>query len=80
MADDNVISLDDREEAMFRARVRGQSLSSIAREFHCTIAHVEAAIDQRCTPINEHLRRHTLLLELARAARHTGESIHRESS
>jgi orotate phosphoribosyltransferase len=66
MTDDNIISLVDREKAIFRARVAGNSIRDIAHEFHCSVAHVQAIVDRQCTPIDEHLRRHTLLIELER--------------
>jgi hypothetical protein len=66
MTDDNVVTLIDREEAIFRARLAGNSIRSIAQEFHCEIAHVQAVIDRLCRPIDEHLRKHTLLIELER--------------
>jgi hypothetical protein len=66
MTDNNVVDLLGREEAIFRARLMGKSIRSIAQEFHCEIAHVQAVIDRRCRPIDEHLRKHTLLIELER--------------
>jgi hypothetical protein len=66
MADDTVVALIDHEQAIFRARLAGQSIRSIAQDFHCEIAHVQAVIDRLCRPIDEHLRKHTLLLELER--------------
>jgi hypothetical protein len=66
MADDTVISLIDHEQAIFRARVAGHSIRSIAQEFHCSVAHVEAVIDRCCRPVDEHLRKQTLQLELER--------------
>jgi hypothetical protein len=66
MADDTVVTLIDHEQAIFRARLAGNSIRSIAQDFHCEIAHVQAVIDRCCRPIDEHLRKHTLLLELER--------------
>jgi hypothetical protein len=66
MADDTVITLIDHEQAIFRARLAGHNIRDIAQEFHCSVAHVSAVIDRMCRPIDEHLRKHTLLLELER--------------
>jgi hypothetical protein len=66
MTDDNVVTLIDHEQAIFHARLMGKSIRSIAQEFHCEIAHVQAIIDRLCRPIDEHLRKHTLLIELER--------------
>jgi hypothetical protein len=66
MTDDNVINLVEHEQAIFRARLAGQNIRSIAQEFRCSIDHVEAIIDRHCRPIDEHMLKQTLLIELER--------------
>jgi hypothetical protein len=66
MADNTVVTLIEHEQAIFRARLAGHSVRGIAQEFHCSVAHVQTVIDRSCQPIDAHLRKHTLLLELER--------------
>jgi hypothetical protein len=66
MTDDNVVNLIDHEQAIFRARLAGHNVRSIAQDFHCSVAHVLAVVDRMCRPLDEHTLKHTLLIELER--------------
>jgi hypothetical protein len=63
---DNVVSLIDREEAIFKARLSGKSVRRIAHEFHIEIAQVEDIIQRNCPVINIQMRAIALALDLER--------------
>jgi hypothetical protein len=66
VTDNNIIELPDRDEQMFQARLSGQSVRSIARQFRVSEAQVQATVARLCTPVNVQMRVHTLQLELER--------------
>ena len=54
-------------EAIVQARIRGESVRRIAKQFGCTIDDVNEVLDNfAATTISHKLRFHTLALELAR--------------
>jgi hypothetical protein len=54
-------------EDIVQARVRGESVRSIARRLSCTSAEVRAALDRFAeTVVDDSTRKHTLALELER--------------
>ena len=64
--DDNVVSLIDREEAIFKARLSGKSVRRIAQEFHTDVPQVEAIIERMCPTIDTQMRAVALALDLER--------------
>jgi hypothetical protein len=54
-------------EDIVQARIRGESVRSIAKRLSCTLAEVNKVLDRFAeTTIDEKTRKHTLALELAR--------------
>src|SRR5215813_13518182 len=54
-------------EDIVQARIRGESVRSIAKRLSCTLAEVSKVLDRFTeTTIDDKTRRHTLALELAR--------------
>src|SRR5262245_42010046 len=54
-------------EDIVQARIRGESVRSIAKRLSCTLAEVHKVLDRFAeTTIDEKTRKHTLALELAR--------------
>ena len=54
-------------EDIIQARIRGESVRSIAKRFSCTLAEVHKVLDRFAEiTIDEKTRKHTLALELAR--------------
>ena len=52
---------------MFQARIRGESVRSIAKRFSCTLAEVHKILDRFAeTTIDDKTRKHSLALELER--------------
>src|SRR5262245_45220333 len=61
-----VVDRADREEEIFRARLKGRSVRAIAREFACEIVEVEEIIEKMCAPASAAMRRQALALDLQR--------------
>ena len=54
-------------EDIVQARIRGESVRSIAKRFSCSLAEVKKILDRFAeTVIDDNTRKHTLALELAR--------------
>jgi hypothetical protein len=61
--------IDTRAEQAFQLRLNGVSVKRIAKALGMTEGEAQRAIEASCTPISEHMRKHSLELELHRLDR-----------
>jgi hypothetical protein len=62
----NVVELVDRDQQIFRLRLAGESVRTIARQFRLTPDQVEAIVAGQCTPVSTQMKAHAFELELER--------------
>lgn len=66
MANSNVVDIFDCDQRIWHARLSGQSVRSIGRQYHLRVAEVEAIIARMATPVNLRMKLRALELDVAR--------------